>query len=251
MSSALPEPWRRWAMFLDFDGTLVEIAARPDLVRLSPRTAETLERIRTSLGGAVALISGRSLDDLDTRTEAPWLAAAGIHGLERRTAEGRIVRVAADVSLDLLRNRISGPLAELPGVLREDKGLAIALHWRMAARHEKAVNRIVRDAVADLPDIALVSGKCVLEARAKGADKGSAIAAFMAEAPFNGRIPVFVGDDRTDEDGFAFVADQGGVTIKVGEGQSRAEARIRDPAALRAWLSFVARALENPGGGIG
>jgi len=245
MGIALPEPSERWALFLDFDGTLVEIVERPDLVRLPPAARETLERIGKALDGALAVVSGRTIEDLDRHIGPPPFAAAGIHGLERRGPDGRITRIAADAVLDRLRARIEGPLQSLAGVLREDKGLSIALHWRMAARHEAAVQALLREATADLPDITLVGGKCVLEARIKGADKGSAIAAFMAEPPFRGRLPVFVGDDRTDEDGFAAVAAMGGIAVKVGEEPTLAQHRIRDVRALRAWLSLVSRALEG------
>lgn len=212
------------ALFLDLDGTLLEIAPRPELVRVPDGLAELLTRLAEQRGGALAVVSGRRIDDLD-RCLLPWRgAAAGLHGAERRDAGGRIVsggdspddRRAAE-ALERLRPPLRALTRRLPGILVEDKGGTLAVHYRQVPRREGEV----RAAVAGLfhPEEAvlrLLDGKMVLELKPLHHDKGRAIAAFMAQAPFRGRVPVFLGDDTTDEDGFAEVNRRGGIAIRVG-----------------------------------
>lgn len=242
-SPPLPAPHSDWALFLDFDGTLVEIAPAPSAVRLSPRLRPMLEALATRLDGAVALVSGRPLAELDRLLAPLVLPAAGLHGLERRRADGRILRSPApQAALDAARARLAAFVAETPGVLLEDKGLTLALHFRSAPERAAACRRAAADALAAAQGaLRLLEGKMVFELRPEGGDKGEAVAAFLAEPPFAGRKPVFAGDDVTDEDAFAIVTERGGIAVRVGDGApSRARYRVPSVEALLDWLAALA-----------
>jgi trehalose 6-phosphate phosphatase len=245
-TSALPTPAVEWALFLDVDGTLLDIAETPLAVVVPVEVVALLARLQGELDGAVALVSGRSLETLDLLFRPLHLPAAGQHGLERRDARGGVThrRVAAE-ALDRVRRRLSGIENEIPGVLIEDKGETLAVHYRLAPESEHHVARRVREALADADsDLEVVAGKKVFEVRPPGAGKDQVIDAFMAESPFRGRTPVFVGDDRTDEDGFAAVNRLGGHSIRVGgEGASAAQHRLESAAHVRAWLAVAAVAI--------
>jgi trehalose 6-phosphate phosphatase len=252
----LPTPAAEWALFLDVDGTLLDIAETPLAVMVPVEVVALLARLQGELEGAVALVSGRSLETLDRLFRPLHLPAAGQHGLERRDASGAVTRrrVAAG-ALDRVRRRLSGIEGEIPGVLIEDKGDTLAVHYRLAPESEPEVASRVADAVRDAGSLLeLITGKKVLEVRPRNAGKDQVIEAFMAEAPFRGRTPVFVGDDRTDEDGFAAVnRDEdgfaavnrlGGHSIRVGgEGASAARHRIESAGDVRVWLAAVAAAI--------
>ena len=239
----LPTPRPDWALFLDFDGTLVEIAPAPCAVAPAPRLRPMLAALAVRLGGAVALVSGRPLADLDWLLAPLVLPAAGLHGLERRRADGAILRAEApEEALAAARARLADFAARTPGVLLEDKGLTLALHYRGAPERAADCRRAARDAAAVAGGaLHLLEGKMVVELRPEGGDKGAAIAAFLAEPPFAGRTPVFAGDDRTDEDGFAVVAARGGISLRVGDGRdSVAQYRIASVEALLDWLAALA-----------
>lgn len=246
----LPEPAARWALFLDLDGTLVDIANRPDAVAVDPGLPPLLGRLARGLHGALAIVSGRRLDDIDRLLAPCRLPAAGLHGLVRRDARGRLAAAAVEPGLlEPARAALRRFAGAAPGVVLEDKGLAIALHFRLAPAREPAARAAVAAAVAALGDrVRVQEGKMVLEIRAAGADKGGAVEAFMAEPPFRGRTPVYVGDDLTDEDGFAAVGRLGGRSIKVGGEASAADWRVPSVAALRDWLERIARALPEAAG---
>jgi trehalose 6-phosphate phosphatase len=238
-----PRPSPEWALFLDVDGTLLDIAETPSQVAVPDGTVELLARLERVLRGAVALASGRSLAVLDRLFEPLLLPAAGQHGLERRGADGIVTHTGvAGAALDRVRARLAGSEQEIPGLLIEDKGGTVAVHYRRASAREDEVSRRVGDAVRDLDsELELLAGKKVLEIRPRGAGKHQIVDAFMAEAPICGRTPVFVGDDRTDEDGFAAVNGLGGHSIRVGgDGESVAGHRLADAAAVRDWLATVA-----------
>lgn len=238
-----PLPSRGDALFVDFDGTLVEIAATPDRVQVMTGLPELLQRVAGRLSGALAVISGRPLADLDRLLGSYRGAAAGIHGLERRSAAGVVHRAAADSAFDLVWPAVRQFAAVTQGVLVEDKGLAIAIHYRGRPELADACRRIAEHAVVLSKDrLTMLPGKMVVELRPRTADKGRAIEAFLAEPAFHGRRPVFVGDDRTDEDGFAAVNARDGVSILVGDAApSRARYRLDDVAAVIVWLrSFLA-----------
>jgi trehalose 6-phosphate phosphatase len=230
---------RNSAFFLDIDGTLLDIVALPSAVRAGAADYELLAALYEAAGGAVALVSGRPIAGID-RIFAPLkLPAAGQHGVERRDARGRIHRHAMPSELWL---EAIAPLrryaAAHEGIIFEDKGLSVALHFRLAPRLEKSVQALVRAAVERLGErYEVLPGKMVLELRPSGRDKGVAIEEFMREKPFARRKPVFLGDDLSDEYGFMVVNRLGGCSVKVGAGRSAAHWSVPDPAAVRAWLA--------------
>lgn len=227
-----------WAFFLDVDGTLIDIADAPDLVHVDERLPRLLEEVRCASGGALALVSGRSLADLDRLFAPMRFPAAGLHGAERRDARGRLhVRPRAP-ALDAVAARLAAWCSSRPGTLLEDKGGAVALHYRMAPRQANAARVEVEAALGTLGTCyVLQAGKCVLEIKPRGASKSRAIDEFMAEEPFAGRRPVFVGDDLTDEDGFRAAREHGGLAIVVGEiADTGAQYRLADAVAVQRWL---------------
>lgn len=238
-AAPMPDPHRAMALFLDFDGTLADIAPDPDAVALPPGVVDTLLRLHDRLGGALAIVSGRPVDALDRLLAPARLPTAGQHGAERRDATGALHRQPPP-DVGLLLATAESLVAEHPALLLERKPNGFALHYRRAPE----LGDLCRDTLAPLlqghPQVELLLGKCVVEVKPAGASKGAAAEAFMAEAPFAGRTPVFVGDDVTDETGFASVRRLGGHAIKVGEGPSLAQWRCASPQALREWLAEAA-----------
>lgn len=236
--ASLPPLAADWAFFLDVDGTLLEHADTPDAVRVDGAMRNLLSDLQAGARGALALISGRSVADLDRLFAPLALAAAGQHGAERRDGAGRVHRHDfPEAPVRRAAARLAAFAGAHPGLLLEDKGRSLALHYRLAPRLEDEARALVDEVLSELGEgFELQRGKMVLELRPGGRDKGSSIAEFMAEAPFRGRVPVFVGDDLTDEFGFGVVNGMGGVSVKVGEGTSQARWRIADAAAVRAWL---------------
>lgn len=234
-----PRPSPHYAYFLDVDGTLVELADAPDAVRASAQLLEVIRQLRVATGGAVALISGRALADLDQLFPNAPFPAAGQHGTERRSATGELRHdLTTSPQLDAARALITESLAKFPGLLLEDKGQSLALHYRMAPQFAPAAHRLMKTALAETGDeYVLQSGKKVVELRQSGRDKGMAIAEFMRERPFLGRTPVCLGDDLTDEAGFRTVNDMWGFTIKVGPGPTQAHWRLADAREAVAWLA--------------
>jgi trehalose 6-phosphate phosphatase len=234
----LPAPQLDWAYFFDIDGTLVDIADSPVRARVDPAFRQLIEDLYRSGGGAVALISGRSIADTDRLFDGLRLPAAGQHGVERRDAAGRTSRHAFPAAeLDWARRRIADAIARRPALLLEDKGLSLALHYRRVPRLAGYAHRLIRSLVARLgAEYCVQAGKRVVEMKPAGRDKGVAVLEFMQEEPFRGRTPVFVGDDVTDEYGFATVNRLHGHSVKVGPGATVARWRLRDVAAVRAWL---------------
>ncbi len=233
-------------MFLDIDGTLLEIAERPDRVRIPSALPGLLGDLAGQRGGALALISGRPLIEID-RLMQPWRgAAAGLHGSERRRADGAVERrldPAAAVALDHIRPALREFAAQDGRLLFEDKGEAVALHYRAAPQRAREISNLA-EAMQRRSGSALrlIIGKMVVEFQPRGADKGATIAAFMLEPPFAGRVPVFVGDDVTDEDGFAEIARRHGVAIRVGGSiKTRAGCALASVAAVLVWLDGDAR----------
>lgn len=235
----LPPLTARTALFLDFDGTLVDIAPRPDAVVVSPRLIATLQVLRDRQGNALAIISGRELAVIDGFLAPLVLPAAGEHGAQMRQADGSLSSIPAPELF--IVSRAAQRLAVLhPKLLVEEKAAAIALHYRQAPELESLCLETMTEAVSRSPGTELMRGKQVFEVKPKGVNKGQAIAAFMAKAPFAGRVPLFIGDDLTDEDGFAAVQQLGGHGLKVGDGPTQAQYRCASPAALRQWLEEAA-----------
>jgi trehalose 6-phosphate phosphatase len=247
-SLTLAESWAppldpRSALFLDVDGTLLEIAPRPELVQVPDGLPSLMVRLSAQREGALALISGRPLAQLD-RLFQPWQgAAAGLHGLERRRADGIldcVVDGASAAALDRLRPKLAVLAADGTGLILEDKGGTLALHYRAAPRREPEIRAVVEALHREIGSVLrLLTGKMVVEFQPRSADKGRAIAAFLAEPPFLGRRPIFVGDDTTDEDGFAEICRRGGLAVRVGPFDGATAANYRLPAveAVLAWLA--------------
>jgi trehalose 6-phosphate phosphatase len=199
---------------------------------------DVLANLRERLGGALALVSGRAIADVDRLFAPLRLPVAGAHGAERRAASGRVQRCDERPALAPAKRLLAAWAAAHAGVILEDKGAALALHYRLAPELESAARRTAAAALAAAgPRFQLQHGKKVLEIRAASVGKGRAIAAFMSEPPFAGRLPVFLGDDLTDEDGFEAVNRLGGHSIGVGVHRvTHARWRLADEASASAWL---------------
>lgn len=231
----LPRITADTALFLDFDGTLVELASQPEAVVVPPTLTSTLAALYGQLDGALALVSGRRLLDLDGFLAPLQLPAAAEHGAQRRNGQGQLFSAPA-ADLQHVLAAAEQLVRQHPGLRLEDKNLALSLHYRHAPELEALCLQVMQAAVAQSPGLQLMQGKCVIDIKPAGVSKGTAIAAFMAEAPFAGRLPVFAGDDVTDEDGFREVQLLGGHAIKVGAGGSAARHRCGDVAGLTEWL---------------
>jgi len=241
MTRTGPPPWpRRPALFLDLDGTLVEIVEHPSLTRASPRLLRLLGKLPEPCGGAVAVISGRRIEDVDRILAPHRLPAAGVHGLERRGADGRIAVFSPGDGLERMRRKVEPFVAGHEGVWIEDKRIAFAVHYRQRPELEADVRLLVRELQREAPpDIEVLAGNRVFEIKPSVADKGRAIERFAAESPFVGRTPVFIGDDVTDETGFRSVNALGGVSVKVGDGPSLARWRLAGVDEVLGWLERI------------
>jgi len=233
----LPQPRTDLAFFLDVDGTLLPIAETPAEVSPSVAVCALLAKLSIASGGALALISGRSLKELDRLLCKQHFPAAGQHGSERRDARGEMTRNQPQLAaLDMLRDLMRDLADSDVRLLLEDKGLSLALHYRRAPECGPALMAKLQHVLSGYPELSLQPGKMVLEVRASGVSKAHAVQAFMSEPPFMQRVPVFIGDDVTDEDGFAMVNRLGGISIKVGSGNSVAHYRFADIDAVLNWL---------------
>ena len=234
-----------WALFLDVDGTLLEIAPTPDATTVPAGLKELLKSLQERARGALALVSGRSLAQLDSLFAPLRLPAAGLHGLERRTATRRHDRTqtALHEIPQAPRDYLSHVVALYPRLLLEDKGATLALHYRMAPELQQVAWEAMQVALERAgPGYALLDGKMVIELKPAAASKSHAIAAFMSEPPFAGRAPIFVGDDHTDEAGFEYVNSVGGLSIQIGASPARgATCQLADVPAMHAWLASLLR----------
>ncbi|MBO0733797.1 MAG: trehalose-phosphatase [Methylocapsa sp.] len=227
------------AIFLDLDGTIVELVDHPDAVRVGPQTLHLLQALLSSTGEALAVISGREIGVIDRLLYPLVVPVAGVHGLQRRDARGTVYsKETSDLVplVDVLENL----LGKEPGVFIERKRGGMAVHYRLRPDLEQHCRDAVHLVMGKHPDLRLIRGKMVFELTQKGADKGDVISAFLREPPFRGRTPIFAGDDLTDEAGFSAVNALGGITIKVGASQTEARFRAESPAQLRDWLCRVA-----------
>lgn len=239
----------RLALFLDVDGTLLEIAETPDQVIVEPRVPQVLGQLHSQLDGALALVSGRSIGQLDGLFSPTKLPCAGGHGSERRDARGHVHRLTscAGGRLDRVRAQVAQFAAAHPGVLLEDKRFALALHYRRRPELAAAVNALMSRARAELgPDFRAQRGVLVHELVPADATKGAAVEAFMREPPFTGRQPIFIGDDLTDLSGFEAAQHHGGQAIAVGH-RVRAKWHLPDARAVIEWLESLARSLARAG----
>ncbi len=238
---AVPLPDSPWCLFLDVDGTLLDLADSPGAVVVPPDLLGLLERLRQRAAGALALISGRTIVELDRLFEPRRFPAAGTHGCERRSADGAVSVVpVVREQLATVREGLRQIVERHPGLLLEDKGAALALHFLHAPHLEGALRREAALLAAPLvPDFAVLDGHAVIEIKPALHTKDSAVSAFMVEPPFAGRTPVYLGDDQTDYGGFAAVRRHAGIAIAVGPRVS-ADWWLPGPAAVRTWLEQLA-----------
>jgi trehalose 6-phosphate phosphatase len=232
------------ALFLDFDGTLADLAPRPELVQVEPELIGTLRALHVCLDGALAIVSGRPVAELDHFLQPLRLPAAGVHGAEFRNGAERIVRPPAP-GIGPLLPHLEALVARHPGLQLERKSVAVAIHYRQVPELEPLVRAAVADVLRDAVGLEALPGKMVVEIKPAGVDKGGAIATFMRSSPFAGRLPVFAGDDVTDEAGFSVVRELGGIGVLVGQRATAASVSVTGPAALRSWLHRCAHALTQ------
>jgi trehalose 6-phosphate phosphatase len=236
LSPPPPALLRDASLFLDFDGTLVELAGTPDSIIVPEDLHSLIEQVAEALDGRLALISGRYIADLERHLDLEGRAVAGSHGLEVRFADGTTVPVAVPTSLPQALAEVQRFAAEIPGLFVEPKAMGVTVHYRQVPEAEDAVVEHMEE-LARETGLHLQHGKMMVELRAPGADKGDAVRAFMREPPFAGTRPLFVGDDLTDEDAFETAAELGGAGILVGEArQSHASWRLDGVEAVRDWL---------------
>lgn len=230
----------RHAFFFDLDGTLAGFQLRPELVAVPAPAREALAQL-ARCGVALAVVSGRALADIDRMLAPDRHPAAGIHGAERRDASGRVHRLPSEaLPPPGMARELAERMRAWPGTFVEDKGMALALHYRGAPQCEAGVRALADEMARRHPHLRLQPGKFVLEFKPDGVDKGQAITRFLEEPPFAGLVPVFIGDDRTDENGFAVVNARGGISIKAGAGESLAPFRLADVTAVHQWLEALA-----------
>ena len=241
MRSQAPAASLDFSLFLDVDGTLVELQETPADVVVGDPLKSLLTEVSQRLEGAVALVSGRSIETLDELFEPLVFPAAGLHGVERRSASGERRGVNyCDPALGPARSALTAFVDSHPGTLLEDKGRALALHFRLAPEFETGARQAVSALVRPLaPAYHVQEGKMVLEIKPHEFTKATAIEEFLREAPFAGRTPVVVGDDLTDQAGFRLVEALGGISIAVGH-RVRGQWRFDNPAAVRQWLASIA-----------
>lgn len=231
-----------WAVFVDVDGTILEIAETPQDVYVPESLKILLNTLCLRLDGALALVSGRSIADLDRLLTPFRFCVAGVHGFERREPAGCVVRAQVDPSmLNDARVELSGLAAAFPGLLLEDKQFALAMHFRRVPHLRMFVRSHMSRVVAELsPQFVMQPGKCVFEIRPAAWSKATAIERFMDQPPFRGRVPLFVGDDLTDEDAFALVNGRGGISVRVGPAQfTFARYVLADVREAVAWLRSI------------
>jgi len=232
-----------FAFFFDFDGTLAGIVDDPAAARIDPPVRDALRLLLEVSGGAVALVSGRSIGQLDKMMDPLRLPAAGVHGLERRGAEGRLMRAEIDeAALSRLHADVAAFAGRHQGLLAEFKPGSAALHYRKRPELQAQSEAFATEMAAADPAIRVVTGKMVVELKMGARTKADAIAEFMDEPPFRGRRPLFAGDDVTDEDGFAAVGARDGIAIKIGMSPTRATHRFGDMSAFHDWLLRMADA---------
>ena len=234
-----------WALFLDIDGTLIDIAETPEGIVVPPGLPDALMRLSQRLGGALALVTGRALPFADELFAPHRFPIAGLHGAQRRSASGAVDEVTLSGGFSDVKEALRGEARQWPGVLIEDKGLAVAAHYRQAPEYQAEVEAIMTRYLDRAgPDFTLQRGKMVLEIRPAKASKGHAVQAFLAEPAFAGRVPIAIGDDVTDEAMFAIVNELGGRSIRIAETDAPTVAQALLPSAtvLRDILAAAAGA---------
>lgn len=248
MRQALPPPQilefsiARDAFLLDIDGTLLDIAATPESVRVPATLKATLAILQQATGGALALVSGRPLSAIDQLFAPLSLAAIGCHGAEWRKAAGANPEFRAQPLAAAVRTALLQAVPDIPGILVEDKGYTLAFHYRRSPEQKNALEKRLTAIIKPFDsELCLLQGKSVFEVKPCLFDKGEAVAALMNVPQFAGRRPVFAGDDHTDEYALAVVRRMGGLGISVGRRLPHAERMLTAPYAVRSWLAQLAR----------
>lgn len=243
-----PSPAPDWALFLDIDGTLIDHADHPEGVTIPDDLPDLLSRLQLALDGAVALVSGRTIDWMDHRFAPARLAASGQHGAEIRLApDAPAVPIPTPKWRRPLEQSLDRALAAWPGVFIEHKPLSLAVHFRAVPQFADEVMQTVVDLGSGLDgSVEFLKGRFVIEVRQGGHDKGTAVEQFMRTALFTGRRPVFLGDDVTDEDGFRAVRAAGGLAVAVGPRPTgQVDFRLAGPSQVRDWLVRIPELLEK------
>lgn len=238
---------RDWALFIDVDGTLLDIAPTPMAVVVPPELPGALVAASQALDGAFALLSGRPLADLDRLFGVLPIVAAGQHGIELRNGD-QITLPPPNQAIAVARARLQDFADRHPGVLIEDKGGSLTAHYRLAPTAEASLRSLVESVLTTtLPDFELLESKMAFDIRPLGHHKGRAVEELMRRGPFTGRIPVMVGDDATDEDGFRAVHQRGGIAVAVGPRQPAVvvEHHFESPARFRSWLAAMPSAIRS------
>jgi len=239
--ASLVPPLSETAILLDIDGTLLELMPTPGEVKSPPGLNATLKGLMERTAGALALVSGRSLGDIDRIFAPDHFTAIGGHGAQMRLIGGDAVANQAPPLDDELRRRLAAIAQLSPKILLEDKGYSLALHYRLAPRAEKVIDEAIRLILADLPDpaIEVLPGKCVFEVKRSGFTKASGVRELMRHAPFNGRKPLFIGDDVTDESVFTIVPEWGGFAFSVGRRFKGVSGYFNAPRDVRKFLAHL------------
>ena len=234
------------ALFLDFDGTLADIVAHPDGVSVEPTALDNLSRLYRGLDGALAIVTGRDISTLDRFLAPHVFPASGVHGFEMRSIDGQIRRLTADRQALAGLDGILDPFVKThDGLLLERKPASIALHYRQRPDLADICRQFVKTAVGEAGSLRVLDGKMVIEVKAHDGNKGKAITAFLATCPFHLRRPVFIGDDVTDEAAFEVVNAREGLSIKVGDGETKAGYRLQDSSHVGSWLKALADQLDH------
>ncbi|WP_213772122.1 trehalose-phosphatase [Bradyrhizobium sp. dw_78] len=237
------------ALLLDIDGTLLDLAPTPREVWVPPGLAKTLNGLLERTSGALAFVSGRSLNDIDLIFAPDQFPAVGGHGAEMRlSADGEAVASHAPPMDKELKRRLAAIAKLSPGILLEDKGYSLALHYRLAPHAEKAIYEAVALIRADLPNapIEVLPGKSVCEIKHSGFNKASGVLELMKHAPFKGRRPLFIGDDVTDESVFAIMPELNGFAFSVGRHAQGVTGHFDQPGDVRTWLAHLLDAEAGP-----
>jgi trehalose 6-phosphate phosphatase len=240
-TSDLPTSADGWAFFLDFDGTLIDIAPTPEAVVVPSDLPGALMRLAARAGGALALVSGRPMASLDRFLAPARLPSAGIHGAEMRLPDGSEESLTG-VDLAAVQKRMAELVARHPELLVEEKSVSATIHFRAKPELGAEIEAAMRAVVADDPRLAVQPGKMMVEVHVAGADKGRALERFMARPPFAGRRPLAVGDDLTDEHMFQVATGMGGLAVRVGadDRETAATVHLDGTPSVRAWLSNLA-----------
>ena len=238
---------RRHALFLDFDGSIVDFAPTPDTIVLKPGTIELLENLSRTLGGALAVVTGRHIADVDRHLAPLLLPASGVHGREFRPRPGDERDDPIPTELAQARSNLKAALRPNDPIMLEDKGSTLVLHFRAHPEERDRARALADDAARGLDTLHVMAGHAVFEILQRGITKGRAIRRFMRRSPFAGRTPVFVGDDETDEDGMREAAAEGGFGVKIGPEETIARYRLPNTEAVHSWLSRLIKSSASAG----